>query len=101
MSPDESKRMEQQRKHSEEWMAIKNAEIQQRNATLVGIASITALVLSGAWWLSEQAARNHVAPVARDIEVLKHQQVEMKARFDRMDGKQDKMLDILIELKEK
>jgi HAMP domain-containing protein len=63
LSPTEQSREDMQRRQSDAWIAIKQAEIQQRNATMTAVGTMLGLACAGAWWLSQQAADDAVAPV--------------------------------------
>lgn len=97
----ETQRQEQQRRASDSWMQIKQAEIQHRNATIVALGTLAGLVFSGSWWLSTQAAKEEVRPVAEEVGQLRAIQGTMVNRLDRMEGKMDRILDLIIEERRK
>ena len=94
----EQERDHQQRRQSDSWMQIKNLEIQHRNATLTAVATVFALVLSGSWWLSGKSADEKVGPLRNRVVKLEAVQSEFRNNFHSVDKKQDKMLDLLIEM---
>ena len=103
LADSEENRREQQRRQGDAYLAIKSAEVQQRNSTLAVSATVVGLVFTGAWWLSSQAAKDEVAPL-RDrfgavhsrVSVMESRQDMLEKKITGMETKIDKVIDILM-----
>jgi hypothetical protein len=97
LSDDEIDRENRQRWESDAWMQIKAAEIQQRNSTIAVLCTIIALILAGSWWLAEKAADEKVGPVSERVGIAEAKIEHINKKFDRVEVKLDKILDLVIE----
>jgi hypothetical protein len=101
LSKTEQDRDDQQRRHSDTWLQVKNLEIQHRNATITAMATTLALVLSGSWWLSGKSADEKVGPVIERVIILETNYVNMVNDMQKMLKGQEKNYELLMELNRK
>lgn len=101
MTDTETKRQEWQRRESDVFLAIDRERVNQRNSTIaVMTAALTGLIAS-AWWMSIKAAEEVSGPIATEVKVLNERTSAIEARFERFESKQDKVINLLLELKNK
>jgi len=101
LSDTEHQRDDMQRRDSDVWLQIKSAEIQQRNATLTIVTTVVGLVLSGAWWIAVQAAKDQVHPINLRLSKVETKAEVTEKKLDKIELKIDKLLDLVLENRKK
>ena len=103
LSPTEQMRQDQQRRESDSW----EAKMVKRLGIVLSFFSVVAIILSGAWWFGAQASKEGTAPlelkIAKNetrIESVEKKQINDDARAVRMETKMDKIIDLIMGMKQ-
>ena len=101
MTETESKRQERQRRDSDVYLAIDRERINQRNSTIATMTAALTGLIAASWWMSIKAAEEVSGPIATEVKVLNERTTAIEARFERFESKQDKVINLLLEMRDK